>query len=98
MIERALYRIAFSEEWGRQMRFVTGPRQSGKTTLAKRKLEQEKTSELYYLWDLRSVRDRYKENELFFTGDQPVPPWISAVNPCYEILPTQLAQCARLNT
>lgn len=70
MIDRALYNIAFSKEWGRQMRFITGPRQSGKTTLAKQKLERENTKELYYLWDLRSVRDRYKKNELFFTQDK----------------------------
>lgn len=70
MIERALFQIAFSEDWGRQMRFITGPRQSGKTTLAKLKLEREKTSDLYYLWDLRSVRNRYKNNQLFFTEDR----------------------------
>lgn len=71
MIERALFSIAFSEEWGRQMRFVTGPRQSGKTTLAKLKLEREETPELYYLWDLRSVRNRYRSNQLFLTEDRP---------------------------
>jgi len=70
MIERALYNIAFSDEWGRQMRFITGPRQSGKTTLAKLKLERSNSKELYYLWDLRSVRERYKKNELFFTADK----------------------------
>lgn len=69
MIERTLYHIAFSDDWGRQMRFITGPRQSGKTTISKLKLEKENTKELYYLWDLRSVRNRYKENELFFTQD-----------------------------
>ena len=69
MIERTLYHIAFSDDWGRQMRFITGPRQSGKTTISKLKLEKEKTKALYYLWDLRSVRNRYKENELFFTQD-----------------------------
>jgi len=69
MIERTLYHIAFSDDWGRQMRFITGPRQSGKTTLSKLKLEKENTERLYYLWDLRSVRNRYKENELFFTQD-----------------------------
>lgn len=71
MIERTLYNIAFSEEWGRQMRFITGPRQSGKTTLSKEKLRQEKCEDLFYLWDLRSVRNRYKANELFFTEDRP---------------------------
>jgi len=54
----------------RQMRFITGPRQSGKTTLAKLKLERSNSKELYYLWDLRSVRERYKKNELFFTADK----------------------------
>ena len=71
MIKRALYNIAFSQDWGRQMRFITGPRQSGKTTLAKDKLKHENASRLYYLWDLRSVRNRYKDNELFFTQDAP---------------------------
>jgi len=70
MINRILYKIAFSDEWGRQMRFITGPRQSGKTTLAKLKLKQEKAQDLYYLWDLRSVRNQYKENELFFTQNK----------------------------
>lgn len=71
MLERALYSAIFSETWGRQMRFITGPRQSGKTTLAKLKLERERSESLYYLWDLRSVRNRYKANELFFTEDSP---------------------------
>lgn len=69
MVERQLFNTAFSKEWGRQMRFITGPRQSGKTTLAKLKLKREGSENLYYLWDLRSVRNRYKDNELFFTAD-----------------------------
>jgi len=73
MIKRLLYEIAFSSEWGRQMRFITGPRQTGKTTLAKMKLKENNSENLYYLWDLRSVRNRYKENELFFTSDDPSP-------------------------
>lgn len=71
MIERILYSIVFSSQWGRQMRFLTGPRQSGKTTLSKIKLENEHTERLYYLWDLKSVRQRYRVNELFFTEDMP---------------------------
>lgn len=82
MLERALYRVAFSEEWGRQMRFITGPRQSGKTTVAKLKLAQEKCPDLYYLWDLRSVRNRYKENQLFFTEDRPPARHVSWV--CFD--------------
>lgn len=71
MINRALYDVVFSDTWDRQMRFITGPRQSGKTTIAKHKLSREKTENLYYLWDLRTVRNRYKDNELFFTQDFP---------------------------
>ena len=71
MIERSLYASAFGAQWGRQMRFISGPRQSGKTTLSKMKLAKEDCQKLYYLWDLRSVRERYKEQELFFTQDQP---------------------------
>lgn len=69
MIQRNLYDVAFSSEWGRQMRFITGPRQVGKTTLAKEKLRHDGLEHLYYLWELRKVRQRYKENELFFTED-----------------------------
>ncbi|MDD5484271.1 MAG: ATP-binding protein [Kiritimatiellae bacterium] len=69
MIKRALYAIAFAEQWGRQIRFIPGPRQSGKTTLARQMLDAEGSGKLYYLWDLRSVRQRYKTNELFFTAD-----------------------------
>jgi len=51
------------------MRFITGPRQVGKTTIARLKLQEEKCDRLYYLWDLRRIRQLYKENELFFTAD-----------------------------
>ena len=59
MLERSLEHIAFNPSWGRQMRFIAGPRQSGKTTLAKMQLKKEGAENLYYLWDLRSVRERY---------------------------------------
>lgn len=72
MVAQNLYSIAFSEEWGRQMRFITGPRQAGKTTLAKEKLKREVSEKLYYLWDSRAVRQRYKTNELFFTEDSAI--------------------------
>ena len=51
------------------MRFIVGPRQAGKTTMAKQKLKDDNSQDLYYLWDLRSVRTAYKKNELFFTSD-----------------------------
>jgi uncharacterized protein len=79
MIERALASVAFSENWGRQMRFICGPRQSGKTTLARRQLKSTRSNALYYLWDLRSVRQRYKADEMFITGDFPLGdpcPWV----------------------
>lgn len=79
MIKRAIYTTAFSDQWGRQMRFITGPRQSGKTTLARQKLKSENSDKLYYLWDLRKVRQRYKQDELFFTADAPPagnPKWV----------------------
>jgi len=71
MLERSLDHIAFNPSWGRQMRFIAGPRQSGKTTLAKMQLKKKGAENLYYLWDLRSVRERYKSQELFFTQDVP---------------------------
>jgi len=79
MITRALESIAFAESWGRQMRFICGPRQSGKTTLAKSQLRAQKCETLYYLWDQRTIRQRYKEDELFFTADFPLGqalPWV----------------------
>ncbi len=79
MILRTLSPIAFSGDWGRQMRFISGPRQCGKTTLARTQLRATGCAELYYLWDLRSVRQRYKADELFFTADFPASvtePWV----------------------
>ena len=35
MIKRHISKIAFSRDFGRQMRFIIGPRQTGKTTVAK---------------------------------------------------------------
>ena len=79
MISRTLSQVAFSQDWGRQMRFIGGPRQSGKTTLARAQLRSVHCEGLYYLWDLRRVRQRYKADELFFTADIPASvaqPWV----------------------
>lgn len=73
MIERALHNVVYDGVWGRQMRMIAGPRQCGKTTMAKRQLELTGSDRLYYLWDSREVRQRYKANELFFTADCPAP-------------------------
>lgn len=69
MIERELEPIAFSPEFGRQMRFVVGPRQTGKTTLAKHFLKKVKFSPLYYNWDLREIKTAYQNDADFFMKD-----------------------------
>jgi len=69
MITRHLEKICFHEEFGRQMRFISGPRQIGKTTLAKNFLHQLKLDQLYFNWDLRAVRDQYIRDPYFFETD-----------------------------
>jgi len=48
------------------MRFVAGPRQVGKTTLARSFLEQLKMSKAYYNWDLSETRDAFRNDPYFF--------------------------------
>jgi uncharacterized protein len=69
MIKRRLSPIAFSPEFRRQMRFIAGPRQIGKTTMAMEFLRQQHCEQLYYNWDQRKVRDRYIEDSHFFSRD-----------------------------
>lgn len=66
MIARHLEKIAFSPEIGRQMVFIGGPRQAGKTTLARRVLDKSGSSALYYNWDLREIRDAFRSDPSFF--------------------------------
>jgi len=66
MIKRHLESFCFGPSIGRQMRFITGPRQSGKTTLARHFLSLNDSQDLYYNWDLREVRDTYKSDYSFF--------------------------------
>ncbi|MEA3333874.1 MAG: AAA family ATPase [Pseudomonadota bacterium] len=70
-IERHLQKIAFSSDFGRQMRFIAGPRQAGKTTMAKLFLQSQAGSagSLYYNWDNRKIRDTYLKNNHFFATD-----------------------------
>ncbi len=51
------------------MRFIAGPRQTGKTTLAKAFLKSSGCERLYYNWDERSVRDAYIKDNHFFSPD-----------------------------
>lgn len=69
MINRLSEHIAFSDEFGRQMRFIAGPRQSGKTFLAKYFLEKKGYLNLYYNWDSRIIRNTYKKENYFFQKD-----------------------------
>ncbi len=62
---RLAYTTIFSEEFGRQMRFISGPRQCGKTTLAQVKLRAEKCMPLYFNWDVPSVRAEYRASPDF---------------------------------
>jgi len=66
MINRFLKDISFHNNLGRQMRFIAGPRQVGKTTLAKQFLEKNDCKKLYFNWDLRKVRDQYRKDPYFF--------------------------------
>ena len=69
MIKRHLEGICFDEEFGRQMRFISGARQVGKTTLARHFLKKNGHSHLYFNWDLRQIRDEYIDDPYFFETD-----------------------------
>jgi predicted AAA+ superfamily ATPase len=69
MITRPISSVIFSPEFGRQMRFIAGPRQVGKTTIAREFLRQQQCKDLYYNWDERNVRDRYRVDSHFFSKD-----------------------------
>ena len=66
MKKRILEEICFSKDFGRQMRFIAGPRQSGKTTLAKSFLKAFGSDSLYYNWDEKSTRLDFLSNPHFF--------------------------------
>ncbi|MFH1729158.1 MAG: ATP-binding protein [Pseudomonadota bacterium] len=69
MIERYLEKLCFSKIFGRQMRFVAGPRQVGKTTLAKKYLKDTGFEDLYYNWDLRTIKRRFIDDPYFYHSD-----------------------------
>lgn len=66
MEKRLLENICFHKEFGRQMRFIAGPRQSGKTTLAKGFLKKKQCQSLYFNWDEKNTRINFMENPHFF--------------------------------
>lgn len=51
------------------MRFIAGPRQCGKTTMAKHFLNESGNEKLYYNWDQRLIRSQYPKNPYFFASD-----------------------------
>ncbi len=68
MIKRALYYDLWKEESGnRQMMFLSGPRQVGKTTFAK-ELAKSYKNNLYFNWDIISNKKTLIENPTFFEG------------------------------
>ncbi len=68
-LKRHIEHIAFSPEFGRQMRFIAGPRQSGKTTMARNFLAKAGCKTLYYNWDNRKTREAYIRDNHFFLSD-----------------------------
>jgi len=48
------------------MRFISGPRQVGKTTIARNFLDSRNLGKLYFNWDLREIKDKYKREPYFF--------------------------------
>jgi predicted AAA+ superfamily ATPase len=66
-IARMVEEYAFDEELtGRHMVFLAGPRQVGKTMLAKKWLEEKRSSPLYFNWDDPSTRRAYLADSRFF--------------------------------
>lgn len=69
MLNRTSTIRIFSEDYKNKMRFIAGPRQSGKTTLAQTFLNENNMVKMYYNWDQRVVRERYYQNSYFYYED-----------------------------
>jgi predicted AAA+ superfamily ATPase len=66
-IPRSIENYAFDENLtGRHMVFIAGPRQVGKTLLAKNWLKRKGCASLYFNWDEPSIRRAYLANSRFF--------------------------------
>jgi predicted AAA+ superfamily ATPase len=69
-IKREISEFTFSDEWLKgNMLFIAGPRQSGKTTLARRVLEEMGFEKLYYNWDIEKIRRRYRQDPDFIAKE-----------------------------
>lgn len=76
MITRHIEKILTSDDYGRQMRFLAGPRQTGKTTITQKLVAKE----LYFNWDIKTVKDHYRNDPYFFETniyDTPGKPWVA---------------------
>lgn len=90
MIERTLAQTVFSDHWGRQMRLILGPRQCGKTTLARRFLEAQGCGRFYYNWDQLALGVRLRRDPDFFISDLELsPPAKSRTWVCFDELHKQ---------
>ncbi len=66
-IPRLLEEYAFDEDLiGRHMVFLAGPRQAGKTRLARHWLKKRESSPLYFNWDDSVIRRAYFHDSRFF--------------------------------
>lgn len=69
-IQRLVSQYAFNPKWAAsKMLFLAGPRQIGKTYLAKKQLAAEKCPELYYNFDISDVSDRFRKDPYFFESE-----------------------------
>ncbi len=80
-IPRTVEKYIFDESLiGRHMVFLAGPRQVGKTRLAKKWLQKNSSDHLYYNWDDISTRRAYLNDSRFFESPARAPglvnPWI----------------------
>lgn len=62
VMKRYVEKLLVDEVFGRQMHFVIGPRQTGKTELALQILKEKSDSNLYFNWDSSEVRSKYRDD------------------------------------
>ncbi len=80
-IERLAALYAFNPKWAKsKMLFLAGPRQVGKTYLARAQLKKYECSKLYYNFDIPEIGDRFRQDPFFFQSAarqlQVERPWI----------------------
>lgn len=69
-IKRLASGYAFDANYSKsKMLFLAGPRQIGKTYLARQELKKHQCESLYYNFDISTVSDAFRENPFFFQSD-----------------------------